>query len=49
MQYETLRITWWLILGILLIGFAVMDGFDFGVAALVRVLGRDDDERRALL
>jgi cytochrome d ubiquinol oxidase subunit II len=26
-----------------------MDGFDFGIAALVRVLGRDDDERRALL
>src|SRR5471030_87323 len=49
MQYETLRITWWLILGILLIGFAVMDGFDFGIAALIRVLGRDDAERRTLL
>jgi cytochrome d ubiquinol oxidase subunit II len=48
-DYETLRIIWWLILGVLLIGFAVMDGFDFGIAALVRVLGRDDDERRALL
>ncbi|HEV7489919.1 MAG TPA: cytochrome d ubiquinol oxidase subunit II, partial [Rhodanobacteraceae bacterium] len=48
-DYETLRITWWLLLGVLLIGFAVMDGFDLGVAALVRVLGRDDDERRALL
>jgi len=47
--YEILRIVWWLILGVLLIGFAVMDGFDFGIAALVRVLGRDDDERRALL
>jgi cytochrome d ubiquinol oxidase subunit II len=48
-DYETLRITWWLLLGVLLIGFAVMDGFDLGVAALVRVLGHDDDERRALL
>ena len=48
-DYATLRVVWWLILGVLLIGFAVMDGFDFGVAALVRVLGRDDDERRALL
>jgi len=47
--YETLRLAWWLILGVLLIGFAIMDGFDFGIAALVRVLGRDDDERRALL
>ena len=49
MTYEFLRLAWWLILGVLLIGFAIMDGFDFGIAALVRVLGRDDDERRALL
>lgn len=49
MTYEILRVVWWLILGVLLIGFAIMDGFDFGIAALVRVLGRDDDERRALL
>lgn len=48
-DYETLRVVWWLLLGILLIGFAVMDGFDFGIAALLRVLGRDDDERRVLL
>ena len=49
LDYATLRIVWWLILGLLLVGFAVMDGFDFGVAALVRVLGRDDAERRTLL
>ena len=48
-DYETLRVIWWLLLGALLIGFAVTDGFDLGVAALVRVLGHDDDERRALL
>lgn len=48
-DYATLRIIWWLLLGVLLIGFAIMDGFDFGVAALVRVLGRNDDERRVLL
>lgn len=49
MDYETLRLTWWLILGVLLIGFAVMDGFDLGVAALLRVLGHNDEERRVLL
>ena len=49
MDYETLRLIWWLILGVLLIGFAIMDGFDFGVAALLRVLGRSDEERRVLL
>lgn len=48
-DYETLRIIWWLLLGALLIGFAVMDGFDLGVAALLRVLARNDHERRALL
>jgi len=46
---ETLRVIWWALLGALLIGFALMDGFDFGIAALLRVLGRDEDERRVLL
>ncbi|MGC1548468.1 MAG: cytochrome d ubiquinol oxidase subunit II [Rhodanobacter sp.] len=45
----TLRVIWWALLGILLIGFAIMDGFDFGVAALLRVLGRNDEERLVLL
>jgi cytochrome bd ubiquinol oxidase subunit II len=48
-DYEALRIIWWLLLGVLLGGFAIMDGFDLGIAALVRVLARDDGERRALL
>ena len=48
-DYETLRFIWWLILGALLVGFAVMDGFDLGLAATFRFLGRTDDERRALL
>ena len=48
-DYESLRVIWWALLGILLIGFAIMDGFDFGIAALLRVLGRSDDERKVLL
>ncbi|NID14654.1 cytochrome d ubiquinol oxidase subunit II [Luteibacter yeojuensis] len=48
-DYDTLRVIWWLLIGVLLIGFAVMDGFDFGVAALLRVLGRDAHERIVLL
>src|SRR5579859_7457266 len=48
-DYEVLRVIWWLILGVLLIGFAIMDGFDFGVAALLKIVGRSDDERRALI
>ena len=48
-DYETLRVIWWALLGVLLVGFAVTDGFDLGIAALLRVLGRDDAERRAVL
>ncbi|MGN6519472.1 MAG: cytochrome d ubiquinol oxidase subunit II, partial [Dokdonella sp.] len=48
-DYETLRVIWWALLGVLLVGFAVTDGFDLGIAALLRVLGRDDTERRAVL
>lgn len=48
-DYEALRMIWWLILGVLLIGFALMDGFDLGVGATFRFLGRTDEERRALL
>jgi cytochrome bd ubiquinol oxidase subunit II len=48
-DYGTLRLIWWAILGVLLIGFAVMDGFDLGVGAAFRFLGRTDEERRALL
>ncbi|HVW71116.1 MAG TPA: cytochrome d ubiquinol oxidase subunit II [Steroidobacteraceae bacterium] len=49
MDYATLRVIWWLILGTLLIGFAVTDGFDLGVGATFRFIGRDDEQRRALL
>lgn len=49
LDYETLRVIWWLILGVLLIGFAVTDGFDMGVGAIFRFVGRNDEERRVLL
>ena len=48
-DYATLRLIWWLILGVLLIGFAIMDGFDLGIGATFRFVGRTDEERRALL
>ena len=42
-------LAWWLLLGALLIGFAVMDGFDLGVAALLPFVGRSDVERRVAI
>lgn len=46
MSYELLRVIWWLLLGILLIGFALTDGFDMGVGALLPFVAKSDVERR---
>ncbi len=48
-DYATLKIIWWLFVGVLLIGFAVTDGFDLGVGALLPFLGRNDEERRVII
>lgn len=47
--YEILRLLWWVILGVLLIGIAVMDGFDLGTAILLPIVGRTDGERRVVI
>jgi len=49
MDYDTLRIIWWALLGILLIGLAIMDGFDMGTAILLPFVGRNDLERRVVI
>jgi cytochrome d ubiquinol oxidase subunit II len=48
-DYESMRLIWWALLGILLIGFAVMDGFDLGVAILLPRVARTDIERRIVI
>lgn len=48
-DYETLRLIWWLFIGIVAIAFAVTEGFDFGIGALLPFLGRTDTERRILI
>ncbi len=47
--YTILRLIWWFLLGILLIGFAIMDGFDLGVASMLHYVGRTDTERRVVI
>jgi len=49
LDYTTLRVIWWLLLGVLLVGFAVMDGFDLGVGTLLPFVARTDDERRLVI
>ncbi|HWG09894.1 MAG TPA: cytochrome d ubiquinol oxidase subunit II [Rhodanobacteraceae bacterium] len=47
--YALLQMTWWLLLGVLLIGLAVMVGMDMGVGTILRYVGRNDLERRVVL
>lgn len=49
LDYPTLKIIWWLLVGVLLIGFAVMDGHDMGVGTLLPFMGRNDLERRVVI
>ncbi|PTQ75546.1 cytochrome d ubiquinol oxidase subunit II [Celeribacter persicus] len=49
MTFEVLRVIWWLLLGVLLIGFALTDGFDMGVGALLPFVGKTDAERRVVI
>ncbi|MES1940398.1 cytochrome d oxidase cyd subunit II [Salinisphaera sp. T5B8] len=47
--YIVLKLVWWALLGVLLIGLAVMVGMDMGVGAGLRYFGRTDNERRATI
>ena len=49
LNYDTLRLIWWVLLGVLLIGFAVMGGFDLGTGALLPFIARTDLERRVVI
>ena len=49
LDYETLRIIWWAILGLLIIGFAVTDGFDLGIAMLMPLVATRQYEKRIML
>ena len=49
LDYEILRIIWWVLVVVLLIGFAVTDGFDMGVTALLPVAGKKEVEKRIMI
>ena len=48
-DYATLRVIWWALMGVLLIGFALTDGFDMGVGALLPFVAKTDEERRMVI
>lgn len=48
-NYDTLRLIWWALIGVLLVGFAVTDGFDLGSGILLPFAARTDVERRVVI
>jgi cytochrome bd ubiquinol oxidase subunit II len=48
-DYGNLKLIWWLLVGVLLVGFAIMDGHDMGVGTLLPFVGRNDVERRVVI
>ncbi|MFO0861316.1 MAG: cytochrome d ubiquinol oxidase subunit II [Phycisphaerales bacterium] len=48
MEITSLQLLWFVLLGILLAGYAILDGFDLGVGIL-HPLARDDRERRVMM
>ena len=49
LDYPTLRVLWWALMGVLLIGFALTDGWDLGIGALLPFVARSDMERRLVI
>ena len=48
-DYPTLKFIWWLLVGVLLVGFAIMDGHDMGVGTLLPFVAKADVERRVVI
>ncbi|SDN49584.1 cytochrome bd-I ubiquinol oxidase subunit 2 apoprotein [Actinomyces ruminicola] len=45
----TLSVLWFILIAILWVGYLTLEGFDFGVGMLLKILGRDERERRAMV
>ena len=44
-----LTTVWFLLIAVLFTGYFILEGFDFGVGMLLRMLGRSDTERRTMI
>ena len=49
LDFVTLKLIWWGLLGVLLLGFALTDGYDLGVGSLLPFVAKKDDERRLVI
>lgn len=48
-DYATLKLVWWVFVGIIIVTFALTDGWDMGIGMLSPMLGKTDEERRVIL
>jgi cytochrome d ubiquinol oxidase subunit II len=48
-DYETIRLIWWVLIGVVAIAFALTEGFDFGIGTLLPFIGKTDIERRVII
>jgi cytochrome bd ubiquinol oxidase subunit II len=48
-EYTTLQVVWFILISVLWIGYFVLEGFDFGVGILMKLIGRNEREKRAIL
>ncbi|MFP8968354.1 cytochrome d ubiquinol oxidase subunit II [Pokkaliibacter sp. CJK22405] len=49
LDYSVLQVIWWVLIAVLLIGFALTDGFDMGTAILLPWVAKNDGERRVVI
>lgn len=49
LSIAVLRVIWWLLVGVVLMGFVITDGFDFGAAALLPLVAKSEMEKRIVL
>ncbi|KEQ17915.1 cytochrome d ubiquinol oxidase subunit II [Endozoicomonas numazuensis] len=49
MDYAVLKFIWWVLIGVLMIGFAIMDGYDLGTANLLPFMSKNNEERRIMI
>lgn len=47
--YTAIQVVWFVLISILWLGYFVLEGFDFGVGMLIRAVGRNKEERRAII
>ncbi len=48
-DYDTLQVIWWILVGVLLIGFALTNGMDMAVSTLLFKVGQNSKERGAII